>query len=310
VRVNNPLVSCVISSYNRARLVPEAIDSALAQTYSPLEVIVVDDGSTDDTPQALAAYGDHIHVIRQKNAGTAAARNAGLAAASGEFVAWLDSDDAWLPGKIAAQVAAMAPHSDAAVVYTKCQPIDESGHPPPPSAPIDIPPAVIRSDILRMLVVESEVMPSSCLVRRAAIDAVGGFDPAYVAEDWELHFRLARAGRPFLYLDAPLTRYRVHDQTKSKDKWGHALAMLNMRNAIEAARPDLLAADTSPAMVDAYARHRRKYADAYYRVGKLSVQRGDVAAGAEMLRKAIRLNPWRLKYHTRYWQSFVATGGR
>ena len=98
------IVSAIIPTYNRAHLVTEAIDSVLAQTYPHIEVIVVDDGSTDDTMARLAPYGSRIRVIRQENAGPAAARNKGIAASSGGLVAFLDSDDLWLPAKIERQV--------------------------------------------------------------------------------------------------------------------------------------------------------------------------------------------------------------
>src|SRR5437773_3781756 len=101
----NVTVSVVIPTYNYARYLPEAIDSALAQTHAPLEVIVVDDGSTDDTPRVLAVYGDRIRVIRQANRGPGAARNTGIAAARGEYVGFLDADDVWLPRKLELQMA-------------------------------------------------------------------------------------------------------------------------------------------------------------------------------------------------------------
>ena len=88
-------ISVIIPTYNYARFLAEAIDSALGQSYAPLEIIVVDDGSTDATSEVLAAYGDRIRVLRQKNQGVAMARNAGIAAARGDYLAFLDSDDAW-----------------------------------------------------------------------------------------------------------------------------------------------------------------------------------------------------------------------
>ena len=104
----NVTVSVVVPAYNYARYLPKAIDSALGQTHPPLEVIVVDDGSTDDTPRVLAAYADRIRVIRQANQGAGAARNAGIAAARGEYVAFLDSDDLWHPRKLELQLARFA----------------------------------------------------------------------------------------------------------------------------------------------------------------------------------------------------------
>ena len=95
-------VSVIIPTYNYARFLGEAIDSAFAQTLPPLEVIVVDDGSTDATPEVLAAYSDRIRVIRQKNQGVAMARNAGIAAARGEYLAFLGVEEMDRPGSLAA----------------------------------------------------------------------------------------------------------------------------------------------------------------------------------------------------------------
>ena len=101
----NVTVSVVIPTYNYGRYLATAIESALAQTFVPLEVIVVDDGSTDDTPQILETFGNRIQTIRQLNQGAGAARNTGIAAARGEYVAFLDSDDIWKPRKLQMQIA-------------------------------------------------------------------------------------------------------------------------------------------------------------------------------------------------------------
>src|SRR5689334_9621809 len=100
-----PLVSCVVPVYNGERYLAEALDSILAQTHRPLQAIVADDGSTDGTAAVAAAYGDRVLVLRQANAGPAAARNLGLAAARGEYVAFLDADDLWHPRKLERQLA-------------------------------------------------------------------------------------------------------------------------------------------------------------------------------------------------------------
>ena len=121
------LVSVLIPTYNRAYIVEEAIESVLAQTYRPIEIIVVDDGSKDGTREALERFGDRIRYIYQDNAGLAAARNTGLAAARGEFVAFEDSDDVWVPWKLQAQVALMRHAPEIALSWTDMTAIDPAG---------------------------------------------------------------------------------------------------------------------------------------------------------------------------------------
>ncbi len=103
--MNPPLISCIVPVFNGERYLGETLDSILAQTYRPLEIIVADDGSTDGTAAVVAAYGDQVRYLRQENAGPAAARNLGLSGARGEFVAFLDADDLWHPEKLSRQLA-------------------------------------------------------------------------------------------------------------------------------------------------------------------------------------------------------------
>src|SRR3954470_1810603 len=117
-------VSVIIPTYNYARYLPQAIDSALGQTHAPLEVIVVDDGSTDDTPRVLEAYASRIRVIRQANQGAGAARNAGIAAARGEYVAFLDSDDLWRRDKLELQLARFREEPDLGLVHAGVETVD------------------------------------------------------------------------------------------------------------------------------------------------------------------------------------------
>src|SRR5512143_4014499 len=116
---SEPLVSVVMPVYNGARYLRQALESALNQTYRPLEIIVVDDGSTDETSAILAEFGSRIRAIRQKNPGSAAARNAALQAAHGEIIAFLDADDLWLPQKLEVQVAYLRAHPDVELVATR-----------------------------------------------------------------------------------------------------------------------------------------------------------------------------------------------
>src|SRR5689334_17679721 len=115
----NPLVSVVIPAFNRAFILPEALDSVLAQTWKDFEILVVDDGSTDDSETALRPYVERFGVrfLRQANQGPAAARNRGIEAARGKYVAFLDSDDLWLPIKLSAQIPRMEAHPDVVMSY-------------------------------------------------------------------------------------------------------------------------------------------------------------------------------------------------
>jgi glycosyltransferase involved in cell wall biosynthesis len=113
------LISCIVPVYNGERYLREAVDSILAQTYRPLKVIVADDGSTDGTPAAAAAYGEQLTYLRQSNQGYAAAKNLGLSAAEGDFIAFLDVDDLWRPEKLARQVARLRERPEIDLCFTR-----------------------------------------------------------------------------------------------------------------------------------------------------------------------------------------------
>ncbi|MBI5070619.1 MAG: glycosyltransferase [Deltaproteobacteria bacterium] len=187
-----PLVSAVIPTYNYGHFVARAVESVLAQTYHPLECVVVDDGSTDDTPSVLGPYQDRIRVIRQANRGLSAARNAGIAAARGPLLALLDADDAWKPEKIARQVALLAQDPEVGAVGCGVELADAAGN--RRTVPVrTIPeahPARLRSVALREAWVEGS--GSGALIPRRVLDEVGPFDEGLrAAEDWDMWLRIA-----------------------------------------------------------------------------------------------------------------------
>jgi len=184
------LVSVVMPAYNVAWCVGRAIDSALAQDFREREVVVVDDGSTDDTAQVLAAYGDAIRVLRQENRGMSAARNAGIRAARGSYVAFLDSDDWWLPGKLSRQVELMQSRPEIGFCSTAAKVEDPEGR------LLNLWPCRRAStDILEMLFAENAAIAGGCsavVVRKSLLDRTGLFDESLKGfEDPDLWMRLA-----------------------------------------------------------------------------------------------------------------------
>jgi glycosyltransferase involved in cell wall biosynthesis len=209
----NPLVSVVIPTYNRLHTLPATLASVWAQTYAPLEVIVVDDGSTDGTQAYLARQTDpRLRVIMQENGGPALARNAGIAAAQGDYVRFVDSDDLLYPTAIARAVACFqAGAPTLGVVHTRLRFIAHDDTPLPTPAPFH----PVQGDVFCYLLrhIESAVAFPTCTVRRSALLHVGMFrpDPTFRnAEDVELLIRLAH-DYSFAFVDDVLLDYRVHD---------------------------------------------------------------------------------------------------
>lgn len=203
-----PLVSAIIPNYNYAQYVAEAVESALDQTYESLEVIVVDDGSKDGSLEVLEKFGDRIKVITKQNAGVSAARNTGVAASSGEYVAFLDADDAWLPEKIEKQLELFTTVTSVGMVHTGVVEVDESG-------------ARLRDDTNGMegsvsgelLLFERPVIlggGSGIVVSRKAFEEAGGFDTRLsTSADWDFFYRIASRFSVGFVPDA-LLRYRIH----------------------------------------------------------------------------------------------------
>jgi glycosyltransferase involved in cell wall biosynthesis len=195
------LVSCVIPVFNGERFLGAAIDSVLGQTRQPVEVIVVDDGSTDGTAQVIAGYGDRIRWLRQANAGPAAARNAGLALARGGLIGFLDADDIWLPHKLDRQLEELSRHPDAMISFCGMVNFRESDEPGGPVEEWEAKP----------------FSPCTMLVRKSLFDAVGTFDVRLrAAEDTEWYCRVMMAGIPYRVLAEDLVRRRQHDRNLTR----------------------------------------------------------------------------------------------
>jgi glycosyltransferase involved in cell wall biosynthesis len=199
-----PRVSVVIAVYNGAPTVGRALASVFAQTYADYEVIVVNDGSTDDTAAVLARIGDRIRVITQGNRGLSAARNAGVRASTGEYVAFLDDDDEWMPEKLARCVPILDADRDCALVYTLALKVDPHGSPMGTDARPD---GAESPTMNEMLAHPWNVVPSQFVVRRDVFERAGGFHERFITSCEDLYFLLsAREYGHFGCVPEPLLR--------------------------------------------------------------------------------------------------------
>lgn len=218
-----PLVSVVIPTFNRQRIIGAAVQSALGQTYPRMEIIVVDDGSTDETEAVLRSFGDAIRVIHQENAGPSAARNRGVEWARGEIIAFLDSDDAWHPTKLARQVAVMEslsaevpcclcsiqlPHApygrDSSFAVSFLSPELEEG---------------VWHNPTEILLTRVILFNQAVAVRKKALEKAGPFDPNMrLLEDYDLALRLSTLG-PWGFIRTPLVTYGT-SEGNSLTRWG------------------------------------------------------------------------------------------
>jgi glycosyltransferase involved in cell wall biosynthesis len=209
--MNPAFVSVVIPTYNYGHFVVEAVESVLAQTYRDLEIIVVDDGSTDDTRKRLEPFMDRIRYIHQQNQGLSTARNAGIHAAKGEWIAFLDSDDLWHPRKLEVQMPYLAEHPDVALLATDSV-TDLSGGWPEIAVDFDPPAERIR---LEDIVICSQFGVCSVVVRRECFEKSGLFDTELrSAEDRDMWIRIA-CHYPVAKLQVPLWWYRKHISSMS-----------------------------------------------------------------------------------------------
>lgn len=210
---NNPLVSVVIPMYNAGRYITQAVDSVLAQTYRPIEILVVDDGSTDDSAAILQAYGSRIRYLHQKNQGQSIARNRGITESQGELVAFLDADDFWLPDKIARQVDSLSRAPRAGLAHTDVLFLENStgqrSHRPSRKAEY-------VGNCSDLLFRQNKLTISSVLLRKECLTQVGLFDGVFrYTDDYDMWLRIA-PHYEFCYVDEPLVIYRLHHTNISR----------------------------------------------------------------------------------------------
>jgi glycosyltransferase involved in cell wall biosynthesis len=270
-----PLVSVIIPAYRVTPYINETLDSIISQTFQDFEIIVVNDGcpDTDDLERVLQPYLPAIQYIRQSNSGPGGARNTGLAAARGEFIAFLDGDDQWLPDYLASQVKFLREHPDVDVVYADAEIFGNDKRRGPGKRFMDQCPShgeVTLESLLR----EQCVVFISVLCRRTAIDRAGGFDANLRGvEDFDLWLRIVRTGGKIAYQRRVLSRYRAHPGSLSANVLRMADGHLVVIDKLER-QGTLTAAEKQAA-----AEFRRKVtANNQFATAKLHLRQGDAKA--------------------------------
>lgn len=206
------LCSVIIPCYNQARFLGEAIESVLTQTYPYFEIIVVDDGSTDDTATIAASF-DRVRCLKQRNRGLAVARNTGLKAAKGNYVVFLDADDRLLPNALKDGADSLGTNSECAFVYGHAKLIAADG------SPLDIPDQVAVGDDYYLELLRHNYIwtAGAVMYRREVLESVGGYDPSVSGSaDFDLNIRVARHF-PVCSSNTLVIEYRRHDESMSRD---------------------------------------------------------------------------------------------
>jgi glycosyltransferase involved in cell wall biosynthesis len=279
-----PTVSVVIPAYNAEAYLREALDSVFAQTRPPDEVVVVDDGSNDRTSEVAASYGDRVRLLRQPNRGEAAARNAGVLAARGALIAFLDADDTWLPRYLESQLGVYEAHGGGCVVF--CDAWVGGRRMQDGAQPFD------ESDPVLSLVRGFPIQMDGVLVPKKAVLRVGFFPEGLRwGPDVSLLLKLARAGLPFYRNPEALVVYRSTpgslSNTRRRESTEHLLRALRRLSR----DPELPLHARRVAAARATALHRR-----FWFLAREMLASGEVEEARRCVAWAFRLRPWSLAY--------------
>ena len=272
-----PTVSVITPTYNRMGLLTEAIASVRAQTFPDWELIVVDDGSADETPRLLEAYARRdarIRPVRQPNQGLSAARNAGLRVAKGEFVAFLDDDDLWLPEKLQVQVAFMHARPELGMCYSSVHLLSSRTG---TTWVIPRRPGTTYRDLFE----RNSIHVPTAFVRRSCLDAVGHFNPQLrICQDFELWLRIARR-YPIGFIDRPLASYRRHEGAMTASLIPDYLEHIEV----------LKVAELDPTLGVTEALRRKRIAFYYYKAARLLLEESRYREAARHFANAVRYYP-------------------
>jgi glycosyltransferase involved in cell wall biosynthesis len=288
-----PRVSVIIPVYNGAATIERALKSVFEQTFTDYEVVICDDGSTDDTPAVLAKYGDRIRVVQQQNRGLPAARNAAVAASRGELIALIDHDDEWLPRKLEVEVAAMAADSGAALLYSDKIVVNEAGE--------EFRMSEVRAETAHAPTMEEmlgriwPITPSTVVMTRDAFDRAGGFCEELISAE-DIHFwLLMREQGHFIFMPEKLVRFtygQVFPKVLNRDIG--PTAIVDLIRARYGARGDGIVKD--------FIRHRvRMIANA----GVIEMSKGNMEGARRCFVRVLKYDPLYLKSYTRIVRTYL-----
>jgi len=285
-------VSVVIPAHDAEPFLAATIASALGQTLAPLEVLVVDDASRDATRDVASSFGSPVRVLQGEGRGVSAARNLGMAAARGEWIAWLDHDDLWEPEKLDRQVRIVRDDPRAGLVFTEARVEPADGGPAVAAEvfPLIDDPARLLANPLGELAHWNFVPMSSVMTSRGALQGLDGpFDTRYqLSEDWDLWLRIARRyPRGLRFIDAPLMRYRIVSGRATQRMGDLRLEDIAIFEDLMRACPALQAADPRRCRDT---RHRLRREAGYW-----LLKEGRGAEARAHLREAWRLRPGSLR---------------
>ena len=283
---SQPLVTVIIPTYNRAYCIKRSIRSVLAQTYSNLELIIVDDASTDNTEQVVGEIGDPRlkYICCPTNGGAAAARNLGLTIAKGEYIAFQDSDDEWLLEKLEKQVAIMDRLDDAYGAtfggkilygrnadgvrgkYLSCYVPDGRR---------------INEDNIRSTIVQNNaISPQTLMLRKSVIDEIGGFDERLPCNnDWEFNLRLSQHTQ-IDYCGEPLVTAFISDDSISQNTKYQIISLMIITKKHK----------------HIFVHNKARLSRLYFRIGRKLQQYGRAKSAIPFIARAIKLHPWSIKY--------------
>ena len=280
-----PQISVIIPTYNAARYLPQTIESVLRQSCQDFEVLVIDDGSTDETATVVQRYAPRLRYFRKPNGGGSSARNFGIAHSRGDFIAPLDADDCWKPDKLERTLQFIDRHPEAGMVFTACTFVDDDGRPL-----FDYHPRFSPQRLYAELLVKNFIPNGTVVVRRDLLLSIGGYDEdIFIPNDWDLWLRLAEVA-PVVYLPEPLTFYRRAATSISRNLDRQLREQLAILQKAGQRRPEL------PARL-----LKRARAAQYYMMGHASLRSGRPWQALRSLLASLRID-------ARYWKPWVLLG--